>query len=403
MWRCSSGPVFSPSMPVPTFHPHEGADLHSHSPRRKPKESKAPAYLDSFMVGNMFHTQPSTSFWGGQPFTMPSYPPRRNATTAPSPSFQDVCSAYGNYASWGFPSGQSPGEGLDASKTTWPGITRNSRKQSSTVTSMPDYVSSEGSDRMHISGPSLEDDRMSSKAPTNTPTTSAAENPQAAPFALSVSHNISSELATTLAHSLLDQPLPIPIHPHTVAFPSSEIKSRKENWHLNIADSNPPSAHSTPHATYSRHEARTFSQPIFGLVKNMGSGLPLPTAAVTVDNSHSVLPSPQLGIFSADISRTTSAGEFSPNIPQLNMGHGIPCSPISHSPRDALTQSTGNRITSGPLVSGLNTSVVGKTGMKRGRNFTPASSKVIDDEDEPRRASPHVRITGYVGGVADET
>lgn len=44
----------------------------------------------------------------------------------------------------------------------------------------------------------------------------------------------------------------------------------------------------------------------------------------------------------------------------------------------------------------MTTRVISDKSMKRNRNFTPASSRVIDDEDEPRRASPRIRMTPFV-------
>jgi hypothetical protein len=42
------------------------------------------------------------------------------------------------------------------------------------------------------------------------------------------------------------------------------------------------------------------------------------------------------------------------------------------------------------------------SGSKRTRQFTPASARVIDEEDEPRRTSPRARIAGYGGEIADD-
>jgi hypothetical protein len=39
--------------------------------------------------------------------------------------------------------------------------------------------------------------------------------------------------------------------------------------------------------------------------------------------------------------------------------------------------------------------VAGSVSSRRGRNFTPISAKVIDEEDEPRKSSLHVRAGGY--------
>lgn len=76
-------------------------------------------------------------------------------------------------------------------------------------------------------------------------------------------------------------------------------------------------------------------------------------------------------------SRRTSFGEFGVNI---------------------TNQATPGQTYAGVAASGAAPSSGSDKGNKRGRNFTPASAKAIDEEDEPRRASPRIRISSIFSG-----
>lgn len=168
---------------------------------------------------------------------------------------------------------------------------------------------------------------------------------------------VSSELAGSLTHSLLNQPHPIGLaqgfQAHQIPLPASEVRSRKENRLLNNASAiHSPSSNLSPSVDA---QIRKFSQTsnVFGVIGNdrdsSGSG---PT-----------------------YSRRTSAAEFGVNI---------------------TNQATPNQTYPGLAVSGNASGSGSEKGTKRGRTFTPASAKAIDEEDEPRRVSPRMRIATMV-------
>ena len=382
MWQ---RPPYNPPMPVPTYHPEDGAHSHTHSPRKRSffRDSKSQGFQPPFGMGNVFQPQPSTSFFGGQPFPMPFLP--RGNTTSSSLSFPDSFneSAYFDWVN-SLSSGQSSGE---LGKAVWPTTTRNTSKQSSTDTSMPDYMSNRSVDAMHISGPSLEDDPMSLKVPTNTPTAGPTEDAQGPQFNFS-SYGMSSDLATSLTHSLLNQPLPLPIPPHAIPLPSSEIKSRKENRHLNISGSNPASTQSTPHGAQT--DTRKFSQPVFGIGGNLGAGVGVQMSSTAGLGTRGLSPNSE-AVFTLEASRNSSANDFGVNLTNNGAGLGPSCSPMPISQHSFVEAATD-----GNSPKALSTNVC-NVGSRRARNFTPISAKVIDEEDEPRKSSSHhhVRATGH--------
>lgn len=147
--------------------------------------------------------------------------------------------------------------------------------------------------------------------------------------------------------------------PHQIPLPASEVRSRKENRHLNNASSaHSPSSNPSPSL---EAQIRKFSQTAnaFGVIGNdrdsSGSG---PT-----------------------YSRRTSSGEFGTNI----ANHATP-------------NQTYARVTASGSAPGSGS----EKGTKRSRNFTPASAKAIDEEDEPRRLSPRMRVatTAHAGTEA---
>lgn len=166
---------------------------------------------------------------------------------------------------------------------------------------------------------------------------------------------ISSELASSLTNSLLNQPHPLSItsqsiQPHQIQLPASEVKSRKENRHLTNASSvQSPSSNSSPSI---EAQIRKFSQTsnAFGVIGN--------------DRADSFGSGPTF-------SRRTSAGEFG---------------------RDITNTVSPNQTYAGVAASGAAPGSGSDKGIKRSRTFTPASAKVIDLEDEPRRASPRMRV-----------
>lgn len=180
--------------------------------------------------------------------------------------------------------------------------------------------------------------------------------------------SISSDFAHSLTHSLLNQPHPLPtlpqsVQPHQIQLPASEIKSRKENRHVNNAGSVGSSTNPSPSV---EAQIRKFSTPntAFGIIGNDRTG---PSAS----GSGSVF------------SRHSSAGEFG---------------------RDITNTASPNQTYAGVTASGTGSGSGSEKGTKRSRNFTPASARAIDEEDEPRRASPLVRVaTTFPSEPEDQT
>ena len=126
------------------------------------------------------------------------------------------------------------------------------------------------------------------------------------------------------------------------------MKSRKENRLLH--GSNDGSQENTP--TVDHLEMRKVSQP----------------AALTRETTCTTASPPSDRTFSGVFSqRSVSAGEFGNDI----------------------TNTINNDAGSIAIQSLLGS----EKGLKRTRTFTPASAKAIDDEDEPRRPSPRVRLS----------
>jgi hypothetical protein len=395
MWRCHPHNV---AMPVPTYHPPASGHSHTHSPRRKYtlRENKPQILQTPFGIGNVFQPQPSTNFMGGQPLPTPFFP---RGPVAAGSSLSFPSSIHGSaapaaptaYLDWY--NSFSEGMTSDYAKTVWQN-SRSSVKQSSD-TSMPDYSSDQMhcSEAMNISGSSLEDDPMSLKVPTNTPTTGQPEET----FTMPSTYGMPPDLATSLTHSLLNQPLPLAVQPQAIPLPSSEVKSRKENRHLNVGESRASSASSTPLATH--HEIRKFSQPIFGLGNNSGAEFSLPMSATSASDigRHSRAPSPQV-VFSTNPSRNSSKGEFGSNLTNLSTVHGSSCSPFPDThPAVGEPVSGANSVTTLSNMGNL----LASTTVRRARNFTPVSAKVIDEEDEPQRLSQHMRLPEYGEGIND--
>ncbi|KAK4192338.1 hypothetical protein QBC35DRAFT_512018 [Podospora australis] len=402
MWR--RNPPLNPGLPVtvPTFRPEDGAESHSHSPRRR---SAAAVLRNTKSQG---FPVPHTGSFGSPAFQPPYCFPRTNTgsgnSTLPPDPFMDS-TAYLEWVAWMANSQSSNSMGRQTDSTgriSWQ-MDRNPSKQRSDI-SMPDYSNDGGShdsNRMHISGPSLEDEHpMSMKVPTNTPTTAeqihGACNTQ---FQALSQHGpyFPANLATSLTQSLLNQPLPFPIQIPTqshnaptaggnvIQAPASEVKSRKEALHLGLLDPNTLSNHTTPDVDRIG-ATRKFSQPLFTLERTESPTLD----PLSSDASESAREKSQPAF--SNSSRDTSAGDFSVHISDLKTGAATGSTTLG----DQENVIPGNTIC--PSSSGT-----AGGGTKRTRTFTPASARAIDEEDEPRRASPHVRITGYGVGAVGET
>lgn len=172
MWRRQQS---NPALPVPTYYPDDGADSHSHSPRRRsyvghsttPSSVPMPAIPTASAAPSAM--TPTLNFHGFQ-----------KSSASSGSSFMDPFSEAA-YQEWINSLGlnqQQPN--LDA-KVVWPSVnSRSDSKQSSTdhsIPSMSDYLPSTmghtmAPNSMHISGASLDDDAQmaNTKVPTNTPT-----------------------------------------------------------------------------------------------------------------------------------------------------------------------------------------------------------------------------------------
>ena len=161
---------------VPSYHPQDGADLHAHSPRRRGQARKtgsAPRWSGSLHPGlSLSHTFGPPANPGV--ISDLSFAPR--SANSSNSSFPDLmCDAM--YSEWvNQLTNCNPAGEIGR---TWPSRFHDKGQQSSSDTSMPDlFPPNSGQnpweDFMHISGPSLEDDAVTSnmhlKVPTNTPT-----------------------------------------------------------------------------------------------------------------------------------------------------------------------------------------------------------------------------------------
>ncbi|CAJ2500878.1 Uu.00g037310.m01.CDS01 [Anthostomella pinea] len=382
MWR--RGP-FNPTMPVPT-QPHEdGPDAHLHSPRRRASLMKAASTSSGFGSGSLGMSQTNTnSFLGSMPNTQAVLQRGGNASssgyTDPFGQQKSDTTAYLDWTNNFGPVGYTQaGEASKSGFNTASGRkTTEHRKISSSDASMLEYNFGTSSNAhriadlqsMNFSG-ALEDPDISTlapKAPANTPTAmvessfidelgidvnrigTSGNTPPSDDF-FNSNTNFSSELATSLTHSLLNQPHPLPVQASNMSLPATDVKSRKEN-RLN-QDAFGESTSGLEHI-----DMRKVSQSAFS---NVGKD--------SRDTSTTNSPPSQRtfsGVFSH---RSISGGEF---------GHDLT------NVVNSFTRPSGD-----PAVSGnLNTDKFSK----RTRHFTPASAKAIDDEDEPRRSSPRVRI-----------
>ena len=179
-------------------------------------------------------------------------------------------------------------------------------------------------------------------------------------------HAFPHDLATALTVSLLNQPPPAQVHQQSTTCPATEIKSRKET-RIKQQTSAPIREASMPTASQGLGEMRKVSQQL-----SIPPGAALPTEKVPSNDDTPKMP------------QTTNMSNLqSLNIDESSMEGGI-------RPRENIT----------PLRTISGNSL--DKGGKRTRNFTPASAKAIDEEDEPQRASPRVRLTPFVEDIPDQ-
>lgn len=343
MW-CS---VLNPVIPVPTYHQDDGPSSHTHSPGRKSlllrniKNQSLPAPA---VANTTFQNQAGASLFGTQGLQMP-YLGDSNIGSVETPSFTDpfTDSAYLEWANSLM--NTEPTDVWDGT-TIWPTNPRTQR-QSNSDTIMPDYDPPHRPDPMHVSGPSLEDEPMSLKVPTNTPTGGSTDEGQSS-HSMSQQAVLPSDFASTLTRSLLNQPFPMPTH-HNLSFAS------KDNQH---------GAHGQGNSALMQPATRT---------DNIG----IRKIIFGADSVDSTVP--------VSLSSKSSCGDIGSMIASFGYGHG----------GSLATPSSSGHAESGSANSGGKGSGSVNNIAKRTRNFTPASVRAIDEEDEPRRVSPHVRAAGY--------
>ncbi|KAG6004399.1 hypothetical protein E4U21_001119 [Claviceps maximensis] len=247
------------------------------------------------------------------------------------------------------------------------GITPRHDRLTGSDISMPDYVPLVAHGQVtdeQLAGTLAQDGEKQTanlKVPTNTPTTADVTSHDRQGTSLPmITHNTSlpSDFADCLTNSLLNQPMPMHFqHPLSCHVPAADVKSRKENRGQlgQLLHGAPPSVAGLPETAnyYEHQEMRHVSQQ---MIIPSGSSLPV-------------------GIVDG-----VKAG-----LDDTNPG----CA-IKKGGTDGGDETTTTTMTT------TTTRVKLDKGMKRSRNFTPASSRVIDEEDEPRRASPRVRLTPFV-------
>ncbi|KAI9158061.1 hypothetical protein HJFPF1_06048 [Paramyrothecium foliicola] len=357
MWRRTP---FTSSMPVPSLQSQD-ADAHAHSPRRRTGglQAGSPVYSMPLLHSRQSSTMSRESRrCSQQPLSL---------STASGASTSDPFAESNAYFEWlnGMGMGMDGGEIVGSTGPTAARYSRSKRKTSADI-NMQDYLSNGPTpmlteQQFALSNLPTDDEGNIAhwKVPTNTPTTSGAGNcdADAIPFPL-LPHNayISPDLANTLTTSLLNHSMPVQLqnraYPYHSAVPAPEVRSRKENRLQQLGEPSPSTVTSTPTSIQDHHEMRKVSQQLY-----------IPSGST--------------------LSVSLSSHESSP---QSVVGHGLGAAPIedlgistnsSSGPELALTPISGNSR---------------DKGTKRARNATSTSVKILEDEDEPRRPSPSVRI-----------
>lgn len=170
-----------------------------------------------------------------------------------------------------------------------------------------------------------------------------------------------SGLADSLTNSLLNQPLPLTTQHLAFHAPSVEVKSRKENRGHQHAGHSPASAAGVAAASQEHQDIRRVSQQLY-----------MPSeSSISIGKANVKDHSPTLHYYNG-----------SPK----SFGNALQA---RHAMRDPSAETNDEE-----------TKQNREKGMKRIRNFTPASARVIDDEDEPRRLSPRARLTSFLDSHA---
>ncbi|KAH6615525.1 hypothetical protein B0J18DRAFT_282340 [Chaetomium sp. MPI-SDFR-AT-0129] len=333
MWQAST---FNPIMPVPTYHLDDGPSSHAHSPNRKSaplRNTKGQGFPTPSTARDVFQNPGTPGFLNTPSLQMPFLdiggPTAPNAPLYPDPFTE---ADYMELATSAMNGGANDLlEGLPA----WPTNGRRSKQSSDAI--MTDYAPLNAPEPMHISGMSLDDDIRSLKVPENTPT-GGTDGGQDTPLP---SHRVGimpPDFASSLTQSLLNQPFAATGRHQTASGAEVESGIGKDHRQSTLGgDIAVGTAASIP--GLSKSSCDDFSS----IIRSLGS-----------ESNNSSLTTPG----GSEILEQGAARDLGIDI--LGIGDG-----------------NGNG-----LVNALT---------KRSRNFTPASVKVIDEEDEPRRVSSHVR------------
>ena len=170
MWR---RPQNNPALPVPTFHPDDGADSHVHSPRRRPLARQDIPSISTALTAPPGATATLDAVHAGHSKL------QKASTSSASSSFLDPFNEAA-YQEWINSLGLGQQQPHVDANTIWPGSIAGFVNKSGTDPSMcgmPAYLSTNmrdvvATDPMNLSGPSLDEDTQMEilKAPTNTPT-----------------------------------------------------------------------------------------------------------------------------------------------------------------------------------------------------------------------------------------
>ncbi|KAI1408748.1 hypothetical protein F5Y13DRAFT_204491 [Hypoxylon sp. FL1857] len=393
MWRRTP---FNPTMPVPSKQHEDGAEAHLHSPRRRTTSymkgsssssvyTSGPLGLTQSNTANLLGSMPNTEallqrsgVGSSSAWADPFFAQKSDAT---------ACFDWTNNNFGPIGCNQVAISGKSNYNTTSNRRATGISKVSHCDVSMPDYGLGDSTNAhgmtdhqfLNLTTPHLGDMETNThdpKAPTNTPTTMVGSNfiddlnidmsKIGTPGRTSMNEffnpnhaNFSSELATSLTHSLLNQPHPLPIQPGSIAPSAPEVKSRKEN---RLHQDHPIEGTST----IDHVEMRKVSQSSFGNIDKENQD-------ASANNSP-----PSQSTFSGVFSRrSTSAGDFGNDLTNVANGFAHPIMD-SHTSGDANPDA---RVISGSEKS-----------LKRSRHFTPAGVKAIDGDVETQIKSPRVRL-----------
>ncbi|KAK4462572.1 hypothetical protein QBC42DRAFT_326778, partial [Cladorrhinum samala] len=343
----ASSPMPMPPPMVPTYHPDDGADLHAHSPRRKPL--LRPVKSQGFPMGGLYQqaSQPQTQGQSLFGFQQPSHASSfswfpRGGQAAHDPFSESA------YLEWVASNMANMNNGNDG-KAYWPSsMLRNGLMRLSGDGSMDEYRSHCG-ESMHLSGPSLEVD-------------DAMVGSDGSGCGSSMGGGFVGGGGLGGAGITLKVPTNTPI---TVSGGQEDSEQMLfNNWSWSDA----------------RKDA--------AMGRGVGTGTGFGGSSWGSGNIQ-----PGSGaVFSENCSRSNSAGDRELATAGVIGGGGGSGGTFLAETTNSGGTGTGNTGMGGLVFSE-------RTSTKRTRTFTPASARAIDEEDEPRRVSPHVRMAGF--GVVD--